>query len=228
MLFKSELLAQTSGSLDGTTFSHNRYGRYTRRRATPTNPNSTAQASIRQGMAMAHVAWVALSAAVKQGWDDYAAGTPVVNRLGETIYLTGRAMFVRQYVLRKYSGITQITTAPTSMGLCVLSTPTAVYDISDAQVTLNYNAADGWNTTTGGFLNIAVAQPQSSGVSFFKGPYILASAVEGNTAAPPASPKLFTPPYVYSANHKLFLRCMAVDSEGRISAPYLFQGTIQA
>ena len=88
------MVGQASGSIGATTFSHGRSGTYTRRRAIPVNPMSAAQSAIRAGFGAANANWRdVLTPAEREGWKDYAAQTPITNRLGDRVPLTGNAMF---------------------------------------------------------------------------------------------------------------------------------------
>lgn len=222
MKFKSTVYSSTSGSIAGLTYSHNTYGMYTRGRVIPTNPNSTLQQAIRAQFAPGHIAWLALSQAVKDAWNAYAAGTPITDRLGNSIHLTGRTMFMRDYIVRKANGLGLPPITVTTMGLANLSTCTLTAT-APATGSLAYGATDAWCTTTGGFLYIYCSMGKGAGTIYYRGPYRLAATVEGSTASPPASPKAFTLPYNVSAGQKVFCRCIASDAEGRLSeARFLF------
>lgn len=117
-LFKSSLLAQASGSLAGTVFSHNRGGQYMRNRSIPTNPSTARQASVREALSTLVYAWSnTLSEAQRTAWTAYADNTPVLNRLGDSIRLTGQQMFVRCGTVRLQAGLSAPTDGPTTPGL---------------------------------------------------------------------------------------------------------------
>jgi hypothetical protein len=218
--FKSTVLTDTSGSLNGATFSHNTYGYYIRQRVTPTNPASPAQQATRVAMSTGHAAWEALPQATKDAWEAYAQGTPIYDRLGAAIKLTGRLMFLRDYVLRTRDGRALPPTVITDMGLSTLSA-LVLTATAPASGSLAYQATDDWCVTTGGILFIACSRGISPGRSFYQGPYRTCGVVLGNTGAPPASPAAFTLPFNVQAGQKVFFRCIASDYQGRLSAPFL-------
>lgn len=222
MKFRPTIGSDLSGSLAGITASHNTSGVYFRVRAVPTNPNSVSQQAVRSAMSNAHVAWLALGQAVKDAWNAYAAGTPVLDRIGASIHLTGRAMYLRDYVLRTIGGATLPPVTVSTMGLSNLTTPVATVT-APATGSIAYTNTDQWAITTGGFLFIFASQGKGVGVNFFKGPYRWCGRVTGNTAVPPTSPAAIGLPFNVQAGQRVFFRCIASDSEGRLSLPaFLF------
>ena len=217
MKFKSALLTQASGSVGGLTFSHNQGGLYTRARSIPVNTNTPLQQTVRLLMGAAQSAWRELTAAVRSDWAAYATGTPVVNSLGDTIKLTGLMMFLRQFVSRGQAGVTQITTAPPTPGLAILSPVSASRHLSTSTFDIAYDNGDAWAITTGGFLAVFQSPPMGVGNNFYKGPFRYVGKVLGNTATPPTSPLNVTSPYTVEAGQRYFFRAIAVDSEGRMS-----------
>lgn len=216
MKYKGTLITDASGSLNGLVFSHNTYGAYIRQRVTPTNPNTPQQQSVRALMANAHVAWLVLAQATKDAWTAYAAGTPIFDNLGNAIHITGRLMFLRDYILRKVAGAPLPPVVVSTMGLTDLTPPTPTVT-APATGSIAYTNTDTWATTTGGWLFIFVSQGKGQGINFFRGPYRFCDYVPGNTAVPPVSPKAITLPWNVQAGQKVFFRLIASDSEGRLS-----------
>lgn len=118
MKFTSTVFAATSGSIAGMTFSRNRGGQYTRRRAIPSNPNSEAQGIARTNLAAAVSFWTnELDPEQRAGWNTYAQATPRLDPLGQQILLSGQQMFVRSATVRLASGLEIIENAPIDSGL---------------------------------------------------------------------------------------------------------------
>lgn len=82
-----------SGSQAGTVSSRNRYGQYRRTRATPVNPNSTAQGLVRARMSANSAAWRALTSAQRAGWTDLGNSMIRTDSLGQSYTLTGLQAF---------------------------------------------------------------------------------------------------------------------------------------
>lgn len=99
MKFKSPVYSQVSGSIAGLTYAHNAGGLYARGRSIPSNPNSVKQQRVRAAMGSMVAYWYAtLTASQRTAWNDYAANTPVTDKLGSSILLSGQNMFVRYNV----------------------------------------------------------------------------------------------------------------------------------
>ena len=89
------LTVPQSGSMQGTTASHNRAGQYLRSRRSPCQPVGTGRkAAQRSNFGGASSAWSGLTDAQRAAWSSYAAGKPVTDALGQSIPLTGQQMFV--------------------------------------------------------------------------------------------------------------------------------------
>ena len=169
MKFLSDRMTSASGSIGGSTFSHNRFGMYTRARRVPVNPNTTFQQSQRDAFSSASALWRTISDAERASWEAYAAATPVVNSLGQTVFLSGSQQFVASASLALRFGMSTTNVAPVTPGRAALGMPTLVLDASaNTGVAASFDAA-AENATVGIFLG----DPVSAGVSFFAGPYQL-------------------------------------------------------
>lgn len=78
-----------SGSMAGTTSSRNRFGQYRRTRATPVNPNSSAQGLVRARLSANAAAWRVLTSDQRAGWMDLGASMTRTDSLGQAYTLTG-------------------------------------------------------------------------------------------------------------------------------------------
>jgi len=116
LLIRMGMGGQLSGSVGGVVASRNAGGAYLRNRTVPVNPNSLRQQQSRLGFAASAIAWRALTAAQRAGWDSYAVATPVLNRLGENITISGLAMYVRTNAFRENTVLGQLPDAPPSPG----------------------------------------------------------------------------------------------------------------
>lgn len=174
MLFLSDRFTSASGSIGGTTFSHNRFGMYTRARRMPVNPNTASQQDARNAFASGSAAWRDLTEAQRDAWDVYAAATPVTNRLGQTVFLTGQQQFVASYSLVTRLGGTAPADGPTTPGRQPIGTPTVVIDAS----TPSFVASGLDAALDTGRVGAFVGPPQSAGVAFFAGPYQLIGSAE--------------------------------------------------
>lgn len=218
MKFKSEAMTQASGSIGGTTYSHNRGGMYRRARSIPTNPNSASQQAIRSFFAQAAAQWGnALSAAQRAAWNNYGDLTPVTSVMGDEIKLSGQQMFVASATFRLRAGATVILDGPTTPGLAELSGVTVTNGSGSADI--NYDASNAWANSDDGVLAIQTSRNLAVGINYFGGPYRFAVAVDGDGTTPPVSPENLTSNafgFVLS-DQRVAFRIRASDGEGRLS-----------
>lgn len=94
-LIKMGALAQdVRGSLNGSTFSRNRGGAYVRSKVSPVQPVSAYSAAARSAFKAGSQLWATgLTQVQRAGWVAFAAVHPFVNVFGDSITLSGIAMF---------------------------------------------------------------------------------------------------------------------------------------
>lgn len=233
MKFTSPVYSAVSGSVAGLTYSHNRFGMYTRSRSVPVNPASTLQVFARTAFADAAAEWsMGLSEAQRLGWRNYAAATSWVDALGETVQLTGQQMFSRQYSLASMAfalggtfsdfavGFWGFQEGPVTAGL---PTPPAV-----GGVTIETDAGPPITETLGGItvaadhhLLVFLSRPQPATVTFFRGPYVLSAYATGATVATDVGDATVSPyGLVVGApqdGQLIWGYARVVDPEGRVS-----------
>lgn len=121
--FTSALVTAASGSIGGMTASRNRGGQFLRARVIPVNPNTERQGQARANLAQAVNAWTnILTDGNRQAWTSYALATPVVDRLGQQLILSGQQMFVKCSLPRLIADLPLILPGPVESGLA--TTPT--------------------------------------------------------------------------------------------------------
>ena len=112
------LTAPSSGSIAGTTFSHNRAGQYTRNRRTPVVGTRTPRQGVVKGnLAESSRAWQNLTAADQNSWTSFANAHPVVDSLGQSIKLTGHQYYVRCSASLLNVGQPPLTATPASVAV---------------------------------------------------------------------------------------------------------------
>lgn len=82
-------VSQMSGKQGGTVFSRNKSGAYTRTNRKGTNPNTPAQQARRAAFADASRTFKALTSVQQQSFKDQSLNYPQIDRLGQTVYLSG-------------------------------------------------------------------------------------------------------------------------------------------
>jgi hypothetical protein len=153
----------SSGSLAGTTYSHNRAGQYQRNRRAPVQPIGTGRrAAIKAAFGAASSGWAALTASQQNSWIAYAAEYPITDALGQSITLTGQQMYVAIGVQARN---------------CLQPLPTAIPATNAVWTPLNLTFAPNETTTpvftptftagpAGSYLLIGVSRLVSAGVNF--------------------------------------------------------------
>lgn len=111
------------GSVAGTTFSSGTYGAYARRKAVPTNTNTTAQGDRRSTFAGLSASWRGLTDAQRETWITQAPAYTRVNAFGDNVPLTGQALYMRCNLYLIAIGVTPIVEAipPVSVDAPVLT-----------------------------------------------------------------------------------------------------------
>lgn len=218
MKFLSQVYSAVSGSVGGLTYSHNRGGMYARARAVPTNPNTDPQASARDAMRAGVIAWGALTQAVRDAWEDYAANVPMLDSLGASRPLSGQQQFLRTYLSRTAASMTIPATAPTNFNLGTFSQFNLIASATTDSVDVEFVTADAWASTLGGYASVSLGRQVGPGVNFYRGPFAIVGVIAG-APTPPTSPETFLYGNPLIAGNKLPVRIVVGQSDGRVSTP---------
>ena len=221
MLFKSTILAQASGSVGGSTFSHNQGGKYIRERAIPVNPNTSFQQEVRNTLANLASAWSdELTEDQRLAWGVYAANVPLVNRLGDARTVTGNAWFIKANSVRIQAGLARVDDGPVVFSLATMTAPVGTLVPASDEVSVAFTDTDGWATEVGGALLVYASRPFGPAINYFKGPYRYTGLVEG-AVVPPTSPEVLDLPFPIEIGQQVGTRFVAVRADGRVSSPFL-------
>lgn len=205
-----------SGSIAGTTHSHNRAGQYTRNRRSPVQPIGTGRrAFIRSAFASASSGWSTLTPTQQAAWTTYADGHPITDSLGQSIKLTGHQMYVSISTQLLNCAQTPVPAVPAG-GIPfspVVSVFTAVASTGVVTITLDGSG------DPGGYILVSFARPQGPGrtqVSAFWQADVLPGDSVGNATE---GTKIIAQFGVLSAGNKLFMRLTPVYSDGVTGTP---------
>lgn len=221
MRFKSALLGQASGSIGGMTASRNAGGQYFRIRATPTDPNTPAQATVRAAVASLVNHWVnTLTGDQRSAWNTYAGNVPLNDVFGDPRFRTGINQYVRSNVSRIQNAVARVDDGPTEFNLGEFSAPSFSIDVGTQELSVTFTDSDEWANEDGAYMILYVARPKAPTINFYKGPYTLMGGIVGNSGGPPASPALKALPYVYAAGQKGFARVIVSRADGRLATPF--------
>ena len=106
------ILGAMSGKLSGLVFSHNKGGPYVRSLHIPVNPGTIRQQGARNTLAGLAKRWGLITDVQRQAWKDYAATHPVIDRLGESVQLSGESMYCGRNAQAYAVGFSYIDDAP--------------------------------------------------------------------------------------------------------------------
>lgn len=212
----------SSGSIAGTTSSHNRAGQYTRNRRSPVQPVGTGRrAFIRSSFSAASKAWQALTAVNQAAWTSYAASHPITDALGQSVTLTGHQMFVSCAVSLLNCGAALPTSPPASAAVSSAGVPTFTAVHSGA---ITVTPAGGGVATD--YLLYAFSAPVSAGVSFMK-TFWQAGHVAANSVAAIVATAAYTAQFgSVQVGQKIFLKVTPVNQYGVTGTPNIISAIV--
>lgn len=189
MQYKSALMTEATGHIDGLVASHNRWGHYFRPRVTPVNPNSTRQSVQRSILANLANLWQDLTPEQRGLWAEFGAAVPSVNRLGQEIFLTGQLSYIKANSNLELIGEALVSDPPAEMnnGQAVTPDPeTWEYNIDTQAWQLDVDRA-GPESVDGNVLTFR-GRAMNPSRNFYGGPYQLADVEPILLAAEDATP----------------------------------------
>jgi hypothetical protein len=209
-----------SGKAGAMVASHNAGGQHLRARTTPTNPRTGFQTAVRNAVRQLSPAWNILTDLQRQGWAVYAKNTAMKNRLGDTIFLSGIAQFVRSNVSRLQAGLARVDDAPGEFtlgdvpGYSIACAP----NTQAGTLTLDADASDNWRNQTTNSMLVYASRPQNGGVTFFNGPYQLAAVIPSSDTN--SSFAVTLPFAVGDTTSKFFTQTRISRADGRLSGTF--------
>lgn len=222
MLFKSSIFDKASGSLNGTVFSHNRFGMYVRQRSTPVNPSTQRQQDVRAVFTSLVADWSeVLTQAQRDAWNLFGNSVEVLNKVGDPVNLTGLNHFVRSNSVLLQCGLPQVDDGPTTFSLPSVD-PTLVATASEATQLLSiaFDDALEWLDEDDAGLAVLMASPKGVGVNFLGGPMRYAGVLLGDSSTPLTTPQTMAVPFVVTEDQKTQVQCRIARADGRVSAPF--------
>lgn len=169
-----------SGSLAGQTNSRNRFGQYVRNRATPVNPNTTFQATVRARQSASAAGWRALTSVQREGWASLGLMMSRTDSLGQTYTLTGFQAYCSVNNVLAAMGNSLVSDAP------ALATPDSLLTSTPTLTTSTFSIAYTPTPLPTGAKLFTYCSPQRSAGRNFEADYRLV-AVSAAAAASPAN-----------------------------------------
>ncbi len=202
-----------SGSQASTTASRNRYGQYNRTRATPVNPNTTAQGVVRARMAANAAAWRALTDAQRAGWGDLGASISRTDSLGQSYTLNGFSTYCSVNNNNVAAGNVTVSDAP------ALVTPPALLSATITLTSASFSVAYTVTPLSAGSRLFLFVSPQRSAGRKFNGDYRLLAVSAAAAASPYNALAAYTAKFgVPVTGNRIFLSLQVYNS-GFLSGP---------
>lgn len=215
-------IIQMSGSIAGNTYARNRYGNYARARTKPTNPNTAKQVLVRSVMQNLTTRWAqTLSSAQRAAWNLYGTNVAMLNKLGETIKLSGFNHYIRSNHWFDRMSRTLVDDGPTTFELPATD-PSMSISISEATqlVTMTFDDSQAWCSEDDAMLVILQSQPQNPQRNFFNGPWTGRSAKVGAAGVPVVSPLDYASITVATEGQRIWVKFRILRADGRLSQPF--------
>jgi len=173
---------------------------------------------VRNRMASLGGAWAALTQVQRDAWNLYGANTPMTNRVGATIYLSGFNHFCRTNSVALACGLTLIAAAPTTFSLGDPDAAfAATFTVATQKVNVAFTTASGWAKETGAAMVVSMGIPENPTKSFFNGPWRQLGFVLGNATTAPTSPHAFDTVYPFAVGQKIWIQYRILNSDGRLT-----------
>ena len=174
MQFLSQIMTAASGSVGGVTFTRNRYSSLVARaRAIPVNVANNALEVTRARFGSDAIRWRSLTSDQRLAWTNFAKDTPWTNKLGQTINLTGQAMYIAQ--VGRFRGIYP-DSSPDYYDDCTCAPglapqPLVTIDCcTNPDIGLVVTVQNQHDTLAMSFA-VRISAPQNPSKNFYKGPY---------------------------------------------------------
>lgn len=131
----SALVMGVSGKLNGSVGATNKGGAYLRNKGVVSNPNTPEQAAVRSRFGSLSSQFRALTPTQIAAWNSAAANFPVIDRLGDTRYLTGLGLFVQLNNNRLSAGLTVMDNPPAKQAFPAIVSMTLAGTVSVGAIT---------------------------------------------------------------------------------------------
>lgn len=229
-IFKSPIFSEISGSIAGATYFKGKSGLTVRARTTPVDPQSAAQVTARNSLSQASTAWSdELTQPQREAWTAYAIGTPLTNKLGDELVLSGQQMYVRCNQPRLVAGVTRIDDGPIVLGIPSIEISNFIAEASPplvGNVAFVIDDLAAWANEDDAHLFVQVSRGLKEAVNFFKGPFRSAGTVDGDSTTAPPALNSINSPFVYNDGQRVFGRFTLSRADGRLGSALIFSDVV--
>ncbi len=206
---------EMKGSIGGNTWQGGKFGQVVRQRRKPVNPNSEKQAARRQLLALLNTFWKALSQTEKEEYDEYSQNTPMKNKFGDPVHITGRQMFIRLNAFTVGGGGSVLSSAPNTPGMAPNPDFTLVSDTASDLSVGNFDLGGGSDD----IIQFQFAGPFASSKQMHKGPW----RDVAYTTSDGTDPLVLIPGAELVVGQIYFVACRRADNVGRLSEQFMIK-----
>ena len=157
------MMTDASGKLGGQVFSKNRGGSYVRTKVTPTNPQTSAQSTIRGIFASISSRWSSLTDAQRASFNGFVQAYARTDIFGDLRNPSGKSLFQRLNQNLEISGQTQTDVCSSPVEVPFANLSEAVADISSTTFDVDYSG-----DLTGAKIVVWATPQMSQGTKFVK------------------------------------------------------------
>lgn len=222
-------ITAASGSLGGSTFSHNASGAYVRLTGQTVNPNSPLQQQVRNQFKAATQAWSGLTQVQRDSWVAFANAIVFKDSLGQDYKLNPYQHYVRSYLAMIDAGLTPVQTGPSVLTLPEADpTFSAVASEGAQTVSVTFDNTLAWANEDGAGLRIGHSLPVGGSRNFMSQHYRNTGTIEGDAITPPTSPDAQTAQFTIAETQKIAVSGLILRADGRVSEPFWDTVTVAA
>lgn len=210
------VVADMRNKLNGTVFSKNRYGAYTRTKVTPVNPQTSFQQQERQNFGNTSASWRGLTQAQRNAWTNQAQFFPVIDIFGNSKVLSGQAFYTSVNRNLYVAGQATISAPPSPGAIPAWFIASVVADISSG-FTITVNTA----TVPAGFTcMVAVTDQLTPGIGFAKNRFRILGDFTSTASVITISTEYAARFGTLVAGNKIFVRVYLIsNTTGQASTP---------
>jgi hypothetical protein len=204
------LISDARGKQGGLVFSRNAAGHYTRAKVSPVQPRTADQIAIRAAITYLSQYWRdTMTPTMRTSWENYAKSTPLTDRFGAKVCVSGLAMFLRTNVFLRREGGPTLTTAPTLGGEACMQTLTLTASVANGvRITAIFPAL-----LVGDFGYIGICtSPMSQARNYFSGPFRRQGYIDSATGFP----NTIVQPASCAIGQRWFIECRKYEALGKV------------
>lgn len=165
IVYGAALAVGASGSLAGTTVSHNRGGAYMRTKVVPTNPQTPAQTGVRNEFGFLSSNWRNLTAAERLQWNAVTTQFKRKDTLGNIHTLSGINLYKGLNQALFVAGQSLLVAPPVPAGATNINTASVAISAGGSTMVLTHAPTP---TPAGNTIVVYATAPLSPGISFVK------------------------------------------------------------